>query len=186
MASNRGKLFEQQFKKSVDKTGIMFERFPDSNKFGQGGNDSIRFTLNSPCDCFMFNPPNLYYLELKSTINTSISFNQPPYEKTKQTIMVKPHQVKSLLERSKYPNVMCGLMLNFEDRQTKTKFIEGGTYFVEINQFVEWCSNVDKKSINQIDCEQIGIKVNRIKKKVNYEYDIKGLIQAIGERFYGG
>lgn len=179
MAQNRGKLFEQQVKKSVDKTGILFERFPDSNKFGQGEGQATRFTLNSPCDCFMFDGGQLFYLELKSTVGTSISFNQPPTEKTKKTIMIKPHQVKSLIERSVFPNVICGLLLNFEDRQTKTKFIEGGTYFIEINDFVYWCSKVDKKSINQEDCEQIGTKVNRIKKKVNYEYDIKQLINDL-------
>ena len=179
MAKNQGKVFEEQFKKSVDKTGILFERFPDSNKFGQGGGNT-RFTLNSPCDCFMFDSYYLYYLELKHTKNTSISFNQPPYEKVKnKTLMVKPHQVKSLMERSKYPNVICGLVLDFEDRETKSKVIEGGTYFIEINTFVGWCASVDKKSINQEDCELIGIKVDRTKKKVNYTYDIDKLIKDI-------
>ena len=177
MAQNQGKVFEQQFKKSVDKTGILFERFPDSNKFGQSGGNGIRFTLNSPCDCLVFDGYKLSYLELKHTENTSISFNQPPYEKTKQTVMIKPHQVKSLMERSKYHNVVCGLVLDFADRQTKTSIIEGGTYFIEINKFVEWCNTVDKKSINQDDCKMIGTKINRIKKKVNYIYDIKGLIE---------
>ena len=179
MAKNQGKVFEEQFKKSVDKTGILFERFPDSNKFGQGGGNT-RFTLNSPCDCFMFDSYYLYYLELKHTKNTSISFNQPPYEKVKnKTLMIKPHQVKSLMERSKYPNVICGLILDFEDRETKSKTIEGGTYFIEINTFVGWCASVDKKSINQEDCELIGIKVDRTKKKVNYTYDIEKLIKDI-------
>ena len=178
MASNNGKKFEQQFKKSVDKVGLLFERFPDSNKFGQGDGKGIRFTMNNPCDCFVFDGSYLYYLELKSTINTSVSFNQPPTEKG-GTPMIKAHQVKSLLERSRHQNVICGLLLDFADRQTKTKLIEGGTYFIEINKFVEWCATIDKKSINQDDCERIGTKVNRIKKKVNYEYDIKQLLNNI-------
>ena len=179
MAQNKGKVFEQQFKKSVDKLGVLFERFPDSNKFGQGNGEGIRFTLNSPCDGFMFDGNKLFYLELKHTENTSISFNQPPTEKG-GTPMIKPHQVKSLMERSKYLNVICGLVLDFADRETKTKVIEGGTYFVEINTFVDWCNAVAKKSINQEDCEMIGFKIDRTKKKVNYTYDIEKLIYDIG------
>lgn len=177
--ANKGKLFEQQFKKSVDKTGYLFERFPDSNKFGQGGSSQIRFTLNSPCDCFIFDGDYLYYVELKHTDNTGISFNQPPYEKTKQTVMIKPHQVQSLMDRSKYSNVICGLVLDFADRETKTQHIEGGTYFIDIETFVGWATTIGKKSINQEDATMIGIKVDRKLKKVNYEYDIKKMLGDI-------
>ena len=180
MSKNEGKIFEEQFKKSVNKLGILFERFPDSNKFGQFTNESTRFTLNSPCDCFMFDSKKLFYLELKHTGNPGISFNQPPTEKTKKTVMIKPHQVKSLLERSQYTNVACGLVLDFADRETKTKFIEGGTYFVEINTFVDWCNAVAKKSINLEDCKMIGIKIDRFKKQKYYAYDIEKLINDIG------
>lgn len=178
MAKNKGKVFEEQFKKSVIKAGFLFERFPDSNKFGQGNNENIRFTLNSPCDCFVFDSSKLFYFELKHTENTGISFNQPPTEKG-GTPMIKPHQVKSLLERSQYYNVVCGLILDFADRETKTKTIEGGTYFVEINTFVDWCNAVAKKSINKEDCELIGTKIKRTKKKVNYVYDIEDLLSHI-------
>lgn len=176
---NEGKIFEQQFKKSVNNTGFLFERFPDSNKFGQGGNEKTRFTMNSPCDCFIFDTCKLYYIELKHTKNIGISFNQPPTEKQGNMPMIKPHQVKSLLERSKYHNVVCGLVLDFADRETKKTTIEGGTYFVEINIFVDWCNAVAKKSINQEDCEMIGIKIKRTKKRTNYEYDIEQLLNDI-------
>lgn len=44
---NNGKSFEKAIKESAEKQEIFFERFPDSNKFNQGGNNGIRFTLNS-------------------------------------------------------------------------------------------------------------------------------------------
>lgn len=181
MATNNGKKFEQQIKKSVDKLGILFERFPDSNKFGQGNDRQTRFTLQSPCDCFIFDGYRLYYIELKHTENTSISFNQPPYEKSKnKSLMIKPHQVKSLMERSKYDKVECGLVLDFADRtNSKGEIVQGGTYYIDINTFVGWTMAVPKKSINQKDAEMIGIKINRELLKTNYEYDIKGLLDSI-------
>ena len=182
MAKNKGKVFEEQFKKSVNKLeGVLFERFPDSNKFGQGGNSQTRFTLQSPCDCFIFDGCRLYYMELKHTDNTSISFNQPPYEKIKnKTLMIKPHQVKSLMERSEYDKVNCGLVLDFADRQnSKGDIIQGGTYYIDINTFVGWASAVPKKSINQQDAEMIGIKINRELLVKNYTYDIERLLNSI-------
>lgn len=177
--ANTGKKFETNVQKSAINQGILYERFKDNGKFGFS--KETRFSSENPCDSFVYDGMTLYYLELKSTIGTSISFNQPPTEKGGQP-MIKPHQVKSLLERSKYPNVYCGLLLDFADRiNKKGEVIEGGTYFVEINVFVGWTNAVDKKSINQKDCEMIGIKVNRKKKKVNYSYDIKKLLEDIKE-----
>lgn len=177
--ANNGKKFENAIKNSTTKQGILFERFQDSNKFNQGNNDKIRFTLNSPCDCFMFDGYCLYYIELKSTIGTSISFNQPCTEKG-GTPMIKAHQINSLLERQKYDNVFAGLLLDFADRvNSKGEVIEGGTYYIPIDVFVGWTKCVPKKSINKMDCEAIGIKVERKLKRVNYDYDIKKLLNDI-------
>ena len=94
--------------------------------------------------------------------------------------MIKPHQVKSLIERSKYKDVYCGLLLDFADRENaKEEVIEGGTYYIDINTFAGWTKVINKKSINKKDAEVIGIKVNRKLKKVNYEYDIKTMLNNI-------
>lgn len=175
--ANNGKRFETNFGKSAVDQGLLYERFKDSNKFGFG--QQTRFTSQNPCDSFIHDGSTLYYIELKSTIGTSISFNQPPTEKG-GTPMIKPHQILSLLERSKYPNVYCGLILDYADRVNKKgEVIEGGTYWIEINTFVGWCNSMTKKSINKDDAEIIGIKVSRTKKKVNYSYDILKLLSDI-------
>jgi hypothetical protein len=179
-AANNGKKFEIGIQKSSIKQGLLYERFKDNGKFGFS--DQTRFSSQNPCDSFIFNGKCLYYMELKSTISSSISFNQPPIEKG-GTPMIKAHQVKSLLERSGYPNVYCGLLLDFADRTTKTQVIEGGTYFIEINTFVGWCTTVGKKSINQEDAKVIGIPVNRKLKKVNYEYDVEKLLIDIENQY---
>ena len=178
MANNTGKKFEKAIEKSVNKAGFLYERFKDNGKFGFSEN--TRFSSENPCDCFIFDGHYLTYLELKSTVNTSISFNQPCDEKAKGTFMIKPHQVKSLLIRAKFPNVVCGLLLDFADRTTsKGVPIDGGTYFIDIETFKGWADSVSKKSINQTDAALIGIKVDRTKLKTNYTYNIKKLIDNI-------
>lgn len=176
--SNNGKKFETNFKLSVIEQGLFFERFQDSNKFGFG--DKTRFTLNSPCDCFVYDTQYLYYIELKTTIGTSISFNQPCTEKGNGTYMIKPKQVTSLLERDKYKNVYGLLVLDYADRVNKKgEIIEGGTYAIRIEDFYNWAESVDKKSINKDDAEKIGIKIDRKRKKVNYRYDVKSMLEKI-------
>lgn len=175
---NKGKIFEQQFQKSCGKQDICCIRLVDSNKFGD--HSQSRFTPDNICDFICFNGKKMLLAELKHTDNTGISFNQPPTENDSGTYMIKPKQVRSLLKHVGFENVYCGLILDFGDRQTKTKTIEGGTYFIEINNFVDWCKTVDKKSINKDDCEQIGIKIERTKKIVNYEYNIEQLFNDIG------
>lgn len=181
MTKNNGKRFENSIKESAIKVGLLFERFKDNGKFNYS--DKTRFSSENPCDAFIHDGSTLYYLELKSTIGTSISFNQPPFVRCKQQVMIKPSQVQSLLDRAKYPNVYCGLLLDYADRHTKKGVVQGGTYFVEIETFVGWCSTHSKKSINQSDAELIGIKVDRKLKRVNYDYDVEKLLKDIKSQY---
>ena len=175
---NNGKRFENNIKDSIINQGLLYERFKDNGKFGFS--EHTRFSSDNPCDCFVFDSSTLYYIELKSTIGTSISFNQPCTEKGDSSKMIKSHQVNSLLERSQYPNVYGLLILDYADRITKSgKVIEGGTYAIKIQDFVTWANFVDKKSINIDDCKQIGVQVPRKRKKVNYTYDIKSMLDMI-------
>lgn len=175
---NNGKRFENNFKSSAIKQGLFYERFKDNGKFGFS--DKTRFSSNNPSDAFIFDGKALYYVELKSTVGTSISFNHPCAEKGNSSKMIKAHQINSLLERSKYPNVYSLLILDFADRVTKAgKLITGGTYAIKIQDFVEWASNTYKSSINLDDCKQIGIEVSRKLKKVNYDYNVVDMINNL-------
>lgn len=135
MSNNKGKLFEGQIKKSCEKDGLIYINLPDSNKFGFGG--ETRFTPDNPFDCIVYDGDRLWLLELKTTQGSSMSFNQPPYQKGDGAKpMIKPHQVASLMKYSRYYNTVCGLLLDFQDRQTKKGAIEGGCIFVPIDKFV--------------------------------------------------
>ena len=180
-AQNNGKRFEQNIADSCKKQGILWERLPDGNKFGGGNAESIRFTPDSPYDGLIYSKGNLTCCELKTAQTGSISFNQPPYfqPKGKAKPSIKAHQVKSLVERAKYDGVEAGLLVEFSDRQTKTKLIEGGCFFIDIETFVTWTEYCGKKSMNVEDARYIGTPVDSVKLKVNSRYDIKKLLERI-------
>ena len=140
-----------------------------------------RFSSENPCDGHIFRKGNLIYVELKTAKTGSISFNQPPLiqDKGKPKPSIKSHQVKSLQERSEFDGVYGGLLIDFSDRQTKTKLIKGGTYFIEINKWLDWASGSDKKSMNLDDAKSIGIPVKSEKLKTNYRYDMIDLLERI-------
>lgn len=180
--TKNGKQFEHNFQHSCESQGILYINFDDSNKFSFGGADSItRFTPQSICDCTIFTDGHLYLLELKSTINGSMSFNNPPDKKSesKTQPMIKPHQVKSLMDRQHFKDVHCGLLLDFADRETKKLFITGGTYYIPIQTFFDWAIDCGKKSINVEDARLIGIETERKLKKVNYSYDVSKMTSDI-------
>lgn len=181
MAISTGKRFEKNIKDSCERQGILWERFIDGNKWGGGNAESIRFTPDSPCDGLLFDKGHLIYVELKTAQTGSISFNQPPYiqPKGKPKPSIKAHQVKSLFDRVKYPGVNAGLLVEFADRTTKTQTIAGGTFYIDIENFIRWAAECGKKSMNVADARGIGTPVDSVKLKVNSRYDIKKLLERI-------
>ena len=174
MSGGEGKRFEKNIKDSCDKQGILWERYQDSNKFGFG--KETRFTMQSPCDGHIYYEGKLYYIELKSCKTGSISIQKDKTEKNKS---IKAHQIESLIKRSQYDGVIPGFIIWFVDRDTKTKHIEGGTYFIHIKDFVDWLGNCGKSSINQEDAKSIGTEVHGRKLKTNYRYNIEDLLGKI-------
>lgn len=174
MADNVGKKFEKDFQDSCNIVNVCNVRLKDSNKFG-GGNDKTRFTPENPCDFIVYHEPHIYFLELKSTIGSGITFNQPVtvQERGKAKPMIKAHQVKELMRYSQYKGAICGLVLRYENKETH----DGVTYFIDIMKFVDWTTTVDKKSINKHDVESLGIEINSQLLRVNKRYDIMKFIR---------
>ena len=183
---NEGKRFEEDFQKSCE--DFLYVRFQDSNKFGFG--NVTRFTLESPCDCFIYDYPNMFFFELKSTEGTSLSFvPNHPWEQVKvkgekkKSDMIKPHQVKSLIDFSKSEGVEAGLIINLRERQTKTTFRPSRTFFLEINKFVEIATSVkDKKSISADEIVKHGMEIEGNKKVTRFSYNVESLLNMIRER----
>ena len=178
---NNGKQFEKDIQESCKKQGILFERYKDNGKFGYSGDGNTRFSSENPCDGHLFHKGLLVYLELKSTVNGSISFNKNPLiqEKGKPKPSIKTNQIKCLMDRSKHDGVMAGLMVNYYDRETKTGIVFGGTFFIEINKWLAWAEQSGKKSMNLSDARSIGIGIESRTMIKNKRYDMAGMITKI-------
>lgn len=166
---NVGKKFEQQFYLSVPADCFVYRLKDSSQSFIKETNS--KFSWDNPCDFFLFDTRNqlLYCLELKTTCNKSISFeNIDSNEERKK--MIHKHQIKSLLKFSDYKNVVAGFVFNFRDKNNDTE----RTYFQEVSSFYSMSKRIQKQSFNEVDlllndC----VKIAGEKKRVNYRWDIK-------------
>jgi len=103
-------------------------------------------------------------VELKSTSAKSISFDNK---------IIKEHQIKGLEKiNNKYKDIICGFIFNFYNYNNQT-------YFVDIEDFIKFLKETDRKSIPLDHCKNIGIEVENKILRTNYRYDIDKLIRNI-------
>ena len=162
---NVGKIFEQNWKKSIS-NNIFYYRPPDSAQ-SFGSNQNLRFSAKSPCDCFMFDGNILYCLELKTVGTKSISFER---NKTDKGVIHK-HQIDNLTKFSTYKNIICGFIFDFR--------LSDKTYFCSIEDFNNMINTIDKKSFNEGNLLEYcnPIEISKKKLKVNYRYDIENYLK---------
>lgn len=173
MAKNPGKKFEEDIKVSAENQGIFILRLNDSSLSWQHEKTS-RFTAENPYDFVMFQPPNLFCLELKSSGYPSISIQRDPEEKNK---MIKLHQINSLTQSSLHEGVYAGFIFNFRDDENINN---NDTYFMFINDFNTFLVETDKKSINKLNVVQYGgIRLDQKLKRTRYTYDVEKMIEDI-------
>lgn len=172
---NIGKIFEEQFKKSVPEYALI-HRLPDSAQ-SFGGNSNLRFSNKSPFDYILYNSKShlLYALELKTVKGKSITFERTKEDKGE----IHFYQIKALNEWNKYDGVVSGFLIEF-------RAIEK-TVFLQIDEFNKLISIIDKKSFNFDDLVEHGINflfVNQEKKISRYLYDVETFLIDSGR--YGG
>ena len=170
MAKNVGKLFEEDFSKSVPQD--CFElRLKDS---AQSYNESkeTKFSWQNPYDYILFNGENLFCLELKSTCQKYMGFQINKEDKSSK--IIKWHQIDSLTKASAYRNVIAGFILNFrlsDDEQL--------TYFLSIQDFNKMKSKINKKSFTIMDAVLYGAKrIQGNKKRTRWAWDINSFIKV--------
>lgn len=164
---NIGKKFEDNFKKSIP-DDIMQYRLPDAAQ-SFAPSSGLRFSNKNPCDCFIYDYPTLFTLELKSVGMPSISFEKTKEDKGK---VIHYHQIEGLRKFAKYKGVISGFVINFRHKDdTET------CYFLHIKGFDRLIDGVDKKSFNEKDLQQFDpIVIENAKLKVNYRYDVSKFI----------
>lgn len=170
--SNKGKKFEHQFKISADKDGILCIRLNDSD-VSFAGASGTRFAPKNPCDYVLYYRERIWTLELKSSKFHSIPFQLTPEDEPK---MIKAHQINSLVNFGQFEGCEAGFILNFRNDETN----EEDTYYLSIQNFSNFVSQNDKKSINKLDIVQYGgIRMNQTLKRTNYIYHIKDLFDKV-------
>ena len=177
-AKNMGKQFETDFEQSAEESGYWVFRVRDVNPAALKN----RFAIpKNPYDTMIFDGEFLYTLELKSNQGTSITHRG-------SNPQIKPHQVEALVKASQYENVIAGLILNFRTDDNRT-------FFIPIDDFVEYDlvtkgkkednykAKINEKSIPLRICEEIGIEVLSVKKRVHYRYFINDLLEQAADNY---
>ena len=115
-------------------------------------------------------------LELKPTKYRCMSY-EDINEVNPNSAMIHKHQLEKLLEFSPYFGVKSGLLLNFRTEETNLQ----RTYYISIQNFLDMCQKINKKSVNEIDLLNVGnaIKVNGLKKRSRYVWDISSLLDSL-------
>jgi hypothetical protein len=168
---NDGKIFERQIKLSAENQGILICRLNDTD-LSWMKNRETRFTAQNPCDFIMYQYPNIFFLELKSTIYNSISIQTDE----KGSGMIKLHQINSLVHMGQYDGSNAGFILNFHQKDS----VEETTYYLSIQDFSNFLAENDKKSINKLDIINYGgIILDQTLKRTRYMYNIQKMIEDI-------
>lgn len=169
---NEGKIFEDDFKKSVP-DNIWLKRLNDNaGSFSGGG--QLRFATQNECDYLMYDniSKTLYALELKST-KGSLTFWREDFEEKdkKKSFQIKKNQIKGLLNWYANSLLVCGFVFNFREYNNRT-------FFVSIKDFVEYTNGLDKKSININDVLQMNcLEIFSEKKRTRYTYNINQFVE---------
>lgn len=149
--------------RDVDPTAIKKGKSVPKNKF----------------DAILFYKQNLFPIEMKSTKQKSISFDEK---------IIKSYQIKSLLEATEFDDVIPGFIFNFREPDNKA-------FFIHIKDFVAYKniaenqlehtykSKINKSSIPIGICEEIGIEIHNVKKQVNYRYYINKLLDELIQKY---
>ena len=76
---------------------------------------------------------------------------------------------------SQVDGIYAGFLLNFRDEEKNLE----DTYYMSIEKFLKFLQETQKKSINKIDCELRGIKVESVLLRKYYNYNVERMIRDI-------
>ena len=174
MAKNPGKTFEEDIKKSCQRDDIFVDRVRDNatSYFDVDQIESL-YSKENPYDFHIYKYPNLMCVECKYTKHVSMSIQQDSDDKSK---MIKLLQIEALTKASEFEGVKAGFFFCFYNENKNQE----ATYYMPIQNFNKFFKTTNKKSINIIDVVQYGcVKVEQVKLRTHYHYDIKGLFDKI-------
>lgn len=175
--SNVGKVFENDFKKSVNSHNLLIRLNDPPQSFGGG---TARFSIKNPCDYLLMDTKHriLVCFELKTTKFKSISYEDVDGNDNTSR-MIHKHQIYGLTKFSEYDSVEAGFLFNFRDEKNSCE----RCYFMRVEDFNNMIKNSNKHSCNEIDIlTNCAIKVHGEKKRTRYTWDIDSLLDTIAEK----
>lgn len=161
---NKGKILEDEFKKSCEEQDIWIERIKDN----QLSYSSEFSTSQNKYDFHCFDTEVLYGVECKRTHLSHLTVDRNKDDKK----VIRLHQIKSLAKDNEYKNILCGFFLDFQT--------SGQTYFLYIDDFMKWYNSNDKKSISEKEVVELNpIIVQKELKRTKYRYDVRTMFEQL-------
>lgn len=168
---NLGKIFEDNFKKSIP-NDVFCYRFRDSASSYYGGNQNLRFSASNIADYLLYDSLALRLCELKHHKGKSIPLTCIIGNKTKEK------QIDDLFKANQFAGVYAHLIVFFSDVER--------CFALNINKLREFTAsseNNDRKSIPLSYFEENAIEIEVKKLKTNYRFEIeKWLLEELKKR----
>lgn len=160
---NVGKIFEKDWNDSINKDEIYKIRLKD-NPLSFKTYSDIKFVTPNPYDSIYFydKESKFFGLEFKTTKYPYMTIQRTKSDKNK---MIKNHQIKGLADLLRYKHTFGFFILDFRD--------SGITYGLNIDGFLNFLINTNKKTISEGDVQKLGaIKIQKYLKRKHYVYDV--------------
>lgn len=179
-AMNEGKRFERDFKASVP-PDVWCYRLRDSpvSYYGGSGAEGIRFAQDNICDFVLYRAPTLYLLELK-TVGTPSAALTSLFGKSDSEKRCYKKQ-RHLQDMAKAEQDAAGLRALVVLCYRRTAH----TYAVPARDVLEWVERAadgGRKSIPEQFCKNYGTPVAARRLRVNWRYDVAGMMEKIEGR----
>ena len=172
IAKSVGKIFEEDFIKSIP--SYCWHKRLNDNAASWGNGTNTRFASTNECDFLLFdcNSRTLSALELKSTQGNLTYWRKDFEDGKKHTWKIKKNQILGLKKWSQYL-MNCGLIFNFRSCSNRT-------FFVMIDDFLEYTNTLNKKSINIHDVLKMNpIEIENHLIRTHYRYNVDNFLKEI-------
>ena len=153
MGKNPGKMFEEDFRKSIPREWLQI-RLKDAGGWSNATN--TRFTISNPCDLIIFTGYTLYLLELKTSKTNTIPISDE---------LMK--QVERLEELPNLKYATKAFIVNYRNR--------GETYLLN-SYLISTLIKQNNKSIHIDFACEYGMIIPQTKKRTRYTYYLEELI----------
>lgn len=154
MTRNLGKMFEEDFKKSVP-NWCWCNRYKDGTANFRGDkNENVRFQANNICDFEVMADNKLFLLELKSYQGVSIPLSG-----------IRKNQLEGMIKAGSYKNIKPYFILNFRNVQR--------VYAIKVQTLYNFILTAERKSIPLKWAMENGIEIPGEQKRTRFKYNLE-------------